>query len=109
MKEFSSLLGQSSFYGGNEETVCSLLLKILPRPGHKYKLVTQSLVSVDSEVNDTSSSFTTEGFSNKKALLLKNVVKSLHEFGGFCYMEVRDNWSSYVHCLYCTYRAQWKN
>ena len=92
MKEFYLLLGQNSFYGGNEETICSLLLKILPKPGHRYKSVTQS-VSVDGKVNDTSSSFyiTTEGFSNKKVLLLKNVVKYLHELGGFCYMEVRDN------------------
>ena len=89
MKEFYSLLGKSSFYGGNEETVCSLLLKILPRPGHEYKMVTQSLVPLDSEMSNTSSSVTTEGFTNKKALMLNGVVKCLHEFGGFCCMEVR--------------------
>ena len=89
MKEFYSLLGESSFYGGNKETVCSLLLKILPRPGHEYKMVTQSLVSLDSKVKDAGSSVTTNGFTNKKVLMLKGIVKCLHEFGGFCYMEVR--------------------
>ena len=52
-------------------------------------MVTQSLVSLDSKVNDAGSSVTTESFTNKKALMLKGVVKCLHEFGGFCYMEVR--------------------
>jgi len=90
VETFYSLLGQSSFYGGNKETVCSLLLSILPRPGHKYEQITQSLVPVDSEENDAISfSVITESSSNK-VLLLQNVVKHLHELGGFCYMEVSD-------------------
>ena len=93
MEAFYSLLDQSSFYGGNKETVGSLLLSILPRPGHKYKHLIQSLILVDSKVNDTdfiSSSFsvTTESVSSNKVLLLQNVVKCLHELGGFCCMEV---------------------
>ena len=90
MEAFYSLLGQGSFYGGNKETVCSLLLSILPRPTHKYKLITQSVVA-DTEVDDAEcGSFTviTKGSSNK-VLLLQNVIKCLQEFGGFCYMEVR--------------------
>ena len=92
METFYSLLGESSFYGGNKETVCSLLLSILPKPGHKYKPITQSFVPTDSEVDDgnfTDGSFSVikEGSSNK-VLLLQNVVRCLHELGGFCYMEV---------------------
>lgn len=92
MEEFYSQLGgKSSFYGSNKETVCSLLLNILPKPGHKYKQVAQSLVPADIKVNDTSITNTTEGHSSKKMLLLQNVIKCLHKLGGFCYMEVRDN------------------
>ena len=89
MGAFYSLLDENSFYGGNKETVCSLLLSILPRPAHKYKPVTQSVVAIDSEVDQIDSSFCiiTEGSSNK-LLLLQNVVKCLQDFGGFCYMEV---------------------
>ena len=92
METFYSLLDESSFYGGNKETVCSLLLSILPKPGHKYKPITQSFVPTDSEGDDgnfTDGSFSVikEGSSNK-VLLLHNVVRCLHELGGFCYMEV---------------------
>ena len=90
MEAFYSLLGQSSFYGGNKETVCSLLLSILPRPGHKYEQLTQSFVPVDGEVNDTSSFSLITGGSSNKVLLLQNVVNHLHKLGGFCYMEVND-------------------
>ena len=94
MKAFYSLFGKNSFYGGNEETVCSLLLSILPRPGHKYETITQSFVTVDNEGDDSnfinrSFSVITEGASNK-VLLLHNVVRCLHEVGGFCCMEVSD-------------------
>ena len=85
VEKFYSLLHQSSFYGGNKETVCSLLLSILPRPGHKYKLLSESSVHVSSEVNSIRS---TTKISSNKVLLLQIVVKCLHKFGGFCYMEV---------------------
>ena len=92
MEAFYSLLDEGSFYGGNKETVCSLLLSILPKPGHKYKPITQSFVATDSEGEDgnfTGGSYSviTEGSSNKM-LLLQNTVRCLHELGGFCYMEV---------------------
>ena len=95
MEAFYSLLGQGSFYGGNKETVCSLLLSILPRPAHKYKPITQLDVVTDTEVDDSSFTGITKASSNK-VLLLQNVVKYLEEFGGFCYMEVS------INCpLYC--------
>lgn len=88
---FYSLLDPSSFYGGRKETVCSLLLTILPRPGHKYEKLSESLVPIDGEVNSITSisSFivSTES-SSKKVLLLKSIMKCLHKFGDFCYMEV---------------------
>ena len=110
VKEFYSRLDESSFYGGNEETVCSLLLSILPRPGHKYKQITQSFVAVDSEGDDSNffgSSFSviTEGASNR-VLLLHNVVRCLHELGGLCCMEVSGNLSSYHTITLYADRAQ---
>ena len=102
MEAFYSLFDQTSFYGGNKETVCSLLLSILPRPTHRYKPITQSIVATDNEVVDSiDSSFTviTKGSSNK-VLLLLNAVKCLHEFGGFCYMEVSGHWSLVTILLY---------
>lgn len=89
MEAFYSLLGQGSFYGGNKETVCSLLLSILPRPTHKYKPITQSIASNTEVCDGEFSSFAvvTKASSNKVSLL-QNVVNSLQEFGGFCHMEV---------------------
>ena len=49
------------------------MLSILPKPGHKYK-PPKTLVTTES--------------SSNKMLLFHNVVKYLHELGGFCYMEV---------------------
>lgn len=93
MKSFYSLLGQSSFYGSNEETVCSLLLCILSRPGHKDKSITQSLKSLDHIMDDISfiSSEVTKDLSNR-VLLLQIVAKCLHKLGGFFCMEVSDNY-----------------
>ena len=53
------------------------MLSILPKPGHQY-------------MSPKSDSFvTTEGLTNE-SLLLQNVVKSLHQSGGFCYMTVSE-------------------
>ena len=102
MKLFYSLLGETSFYGGNKETIDSLLLSILPKPRHKYKPIIQSFVANDSEGDDSNiigSSFSviTKGSFNKM-LLLQNVVRCLHELGGFCYMEVSNNYPFYHSC-----------
>lgn len=67
------MFDQNSFYGANKETVCSLLLSILPKLGHQYKPLKCSISG---------------GSSSNKVSLLQNVVKYLHESGGFCYMEV---------------------
>ena len=64
------------------------MLSILPRPGHKYDKLSKSLVSTGSEVNSIGSVFVTNKRSSNKVLLLQNVIKCLHKFGGFCYMEV---------------------
>ena len=97
MEAFYSLLDEGSFYGGSKETVCSLLLSILPKPGHKYKSITQSFVATDSEgedgnFTDGSYSVITEGSSNK-VLLLENAIRCLNELGGFCFMEVSKHYS----------------
>ena len=73
VKNFYSLLDSQSFYGGKEETVCSLMLSILPKPGHCY--------------TSPKCFVTTKGLTNE-VLLLQNIIKFLHESGGFCYMEV---------------------
>ena len=75
--EFYILLDESAFYGSVNETVCSLLLSILPRPGHKYKEASEFLSVIDTPTK----------LSNT-ALLLHTLLKCLHEMGGFCYMEV---------------------
>ena len=49
------------------------MLSILPKPGHQY--------------TSPKSFNTTEGLTNE-VLLLQNIVKFLHESGGFSYMEV---------------------
>jgi len=79
VKSFYSLLGQNAFYGAVSETIDSLLLSVLPLPGNSSKLTEQSSFVVDASITT----------SNKKALLLQMVLKSLHELGGFCYMEVQ--------------------
>ena len=116
MEAFYSLLGQGSFYGGNKETVCSLLLSILPRPTHKCKPITQSVVVADTEVDDAECSLFTviTKASSNKVLLLQNVVKCLQEFGGFCYMEVSSNCPLYCNVipawcspLYCNVIPAW--
>jgi len=75
--EFYALLNESAFYGAVKETVCSLLLSILPRPGHKYKKAPESFSVTDEPTK----------LSNP-VLLLHTLLKCLHEMGGFCYMEV---------------------
>ena len=79
MKSFYSLLGQSALYGAVNETVSSLLLSILPLPGNSYKPTLQSVFVADATITT----------HNNNALLLHILLKSLHELGGFCYMEVR--------------------
>ena len=64
------------------------MLSILPRPGQKYDKLSDSSLPTDSEVNSIVSVFTTNKSSFNKVLLLQNVVKYLHKFGGFCCMEV---------------------
>ena len=88
VETFYALPDSSSFYGANKETICSLMLSILPRPGHKYDKLSKSLVSTASEVNSVGSVFSTNESSSNKVILLQNVIKCLHKFGGFCYMEV---------------------
>ena len=88
VESFYTLLDQSSFYGAKKETICSLILSILPRPGHKYDKLSESLVPTGSEVKSSDSIFITNKSSYNKVMLLQNVVKYLHKFGGFCYMEV---------------------
>ena len=78
MKTFYSLLDQSAFYGAVSETLSSLLLSVLPLPGNGFKPTQQSLFVVNTTITTP----------NKKALLLHMLLKSLHELGGFCYMEV---------------------
>jgi len=75
--EFYALLDESAFYGAVKETVCSLLLSILPRPGHKYKKAPES-ISVTDEPTKLSN----------PALLLHTLLKCIHEMGRFCCMEV---------------------
>ena len=89
MKTFYSLLDQNTFYGAVDETVTSLMLSILPLPGKGFKPTTQSEFVVDAAITTP----------NNKALLLHILLKSLHELGGFCYIEVHyvtDN----LHCEY---------
>ena len=89
VESFYTLLNPSSFYGAKKETICSLILSILPRPGHKYDKLSESLVSTaGSEMKSIDSVFITNKSSSNKVMLLQNVVKYLHKFGGFCYMEV---------------------
>ena len=65
------------------------MLSILPRPGHKYDKLSESLVpTASSEVNSIGPFFITNESSSNKVILLQNVMKCLHKFGGFCYMEV---------------------
>ena len=64
------------------------MLSILPRPGHKYDKLSESLVPIGNEVNSIGSAFIINKRSSNKVLLLQNVIRCLHKFGGFCYMEV---------------------
>jgi len=96
VEEFYSVLGEDTFYGGNSETVCSLLLGILPRPGHKYEAQSQSFVPVSEDDTCTSIGHLSSSFvispqsSSKKTLLLQILVKYLHEVGGFCFTGVSE-------------------
>jgi len=78
VKSFYALLEESALYGAVKDTICSLLLSVLPRPGYKYKEELQS-ATLDNTAN----------CSSKTAQLLYLLQKSLHEVGGFCYMEVQ--------------------
>ena len=75
--------------------MCSLLLGILPKPGHKYEIQSQSFVPVSEDDTDGTSTtqlgasfVVTPQSSSRKTLLLQILVKCLHELGGFCYMGV---------------------
>lgn len=78
------------------------MLSILPRPGHKYDKLSESLVTTGSEVNSTDSVFITNKSSSNKVILLQNVIMCLHKFGGFCYMEVNIlvSYSTQIACTY---------
>ena len=75
--------------------MCSLLLGILPKPGHKCEAQSQSFVPVseddtdDASIRHLDSSFViSPQSSSKKVLLLKTLVNCLHELGGFYHMGV---------------------
>jgi len=86
VKSFYSLLEESALYSAVKDTaesavndtICSLLLSVLPRPEYKYKEELQS-DTLDNTAN----------CSSKTAQLLYWLQKSLHKVGGFCYMEVQ--------------------
>jgi len=94
VKSFYSLLDQNAFYGAVSETISSLLLGILPLPGNSSKPKSRCLFVVDTTTTTTT--------SNNKALLLHTLLKSLHELGGFCYMEVQyvTNYGTYNVTVY---------
>ena len=75
VKSFYELLQESAFYGAVKDTVCSLLLSVLPRPGFKYKET--------DPVDDAATKHL-----SKAAQLVHMLQKFLHEMGGFCHMEV---------------------
>jgi len=78
VESFYVLLKESAFYGAVKDTVCSLLLNVLPRPGFKYKETMQSDLVDDAATKHLS----------KAAQLVHMLQKFLYEMGGFCHMEV---------------------